>query len=98
VHHSRALGFERSDGGWRALALHRIRDTRADAIAPATSRRKQASLPLALSTSHRNTRYPRKSTTVPLSTIAASFFASQLVSRMQPCDMVFPTFDGSGVP
>ena len=39
-----------------------------------------------------------KATTAPLSTIAASFFASQLVKRMQPCDGVLLTFEGSGVP
>ena len=38
------------------------------------------------------------STLVPLPTIAASFNASQFVRRTQPCDEVWPTVPGSGVP
>src|SRR5215469_15257135 len=37
-------------------------------------------------------RQPTKSTTVPRCTIPARSRASQLVSRMQPCDSVFPIF------
>ena len=43
-------------------------------------------------------RYSAKTTLVPGFTSAASFCASQLVSRTQPCDVVLPTVDGSGVP
>ena len=39
-----------------------------------------------------------KITFVPGRTIEASFSASQLVSRTQPCDVVFPIVEGSGVP
>src|SRR5688572_30150858 len=38
------------------------------------------------------------STLVPLPTIAARRSASQLVRRTQPCDVVWPTEPGSGVP
>jgi hypothetical protein len=46
----------------------------------------------------RDALYPKKSTTVPFSTIAVSFFASQFVCRMQPCDMVLLTLPDSSVP
>lgn len=41
---------------------------------------------------------PMKSTGVPLATADASASASQLVSRMQPCDSDLLTLDGSAVP
>ena len=41
---------------------------------------------------------PTKSTIVPRRTIPARSSASQLVSRMQPCDSVLPIFSGDGVP
>src|SRR5207248_8329312 len=41
---------------------------------------------------------PIKSTGVPFLTRRASVSASQLVSRMQPCDCVLPIASGSGVP
>ena len=40
----------------------------------------------------------KNTTFVPLLTMEASFVASQFVSRMQPCDTVLLTFEGSGVP
>jgi hypothetical protein len=40
----------------------------------------------------------RNATRVPFSTVPASSLASQLVRRMQPCDSLLLTFDGSGVP
>src|SRR5262245_19910515 len=39
-----------------------------------------------------------KFTTVPRCTMPARSSASQLVSRMQPCDSVLPIFSGDGVP
>ena len=42
--------------------------------------------------------YSVKTTRVPGLTMPASFSASQLVSRTQPCDSVRPIVDGSGVP
>src|SRR5262245_8684450 len=42
--------------------------------------------------------YSTNVTAVPLSTMAASFLASQFVSRIQPCDSVLLTCEGCGVP
>jgi hypothetical protein len=40
----------------------------------------------------------KKVTGVPFSTLVDKSIASQLVRRMQPCEAVFPTLSGSGVP
>lgn len=42
--------------------------------------------------------YSKNFTVMPVRTCLAKFVASQLVKRMQPCEDVFDTKDGLGVP